>query len=463
MDDKIWQGFVKSEEFKQLQEYPTESIKMAIDTFFEMSEVSVGGDISKFNETVIVGILMSLYDQKKDSDNPDDLLGLNMFYAILREFFRYAAKANLLAINATKLEEYLEKFELVTGVEGNSFFNLLNEMVNEGEVIDDPSLPKWLDYVSKDINEYGRAWVDAYLASSAWKKRAKGVNADILFTSMGELINAAYDDYRKTPKTWTKKVIHDVLTGDFVEELDLESEEFQYVVPALSGLLTFVAEQGYLNEKKANNYKRYLAASESDMLGALEEWEAADDWESEDDEFDDSRISKLISSLSNNIALNDKKLIEVAELCDPDRDTSYLSLSHKKSEGKKVWSRKTAKTVHILGIQFAIKLWLNRKQYKLPVDSKMGNFVVDIMQVVDTLYANDLETPQEWTKKTWKKFIGWMSTDLNHDEYIQIERLLKSLIVMLSDEKIISKKTSQNILECFRTNNVVSINWVNKN
>lgn len=139
-------------------------------------------------------------------------------------------------------------------------------ILNSDELYDEPSLPQWQEYTSNNIAQYTQEWIDSYIKSSGWKKRDKSITEELLRTAMSALTDKAYDIYRKTPKSWTKKAIYGILTDYFVSNVGFDTKDYPRIVPALTGLLTYVGKKGWVNAKKIDNYKRYLAASEADMI-----------------------------------------------------------------------------------------------------------------------------------------------------------------------------------------------------
>jgi len=387
MNKKIWQDFTHSQEFSELRDYPSEAIKFILENFFGLMKDNGYSDIAKWNINMIFETLMAIVDQSENDDSPESEYVLVSFYNVLHEFLKFSAKENLLPISLLEMTKRIDDFEEATGIQGGTMSEPFNEMDDiRVPVVDDPSLPRWLEYVSDDINEYTGRWVDAYFKSPNWSKRAEGVDADLVKIAMSVLTNEAYDIYRKTPKTWTKKAIHGVLTNYFINDMNLTQEDYQHVVPALTGLLTYVTEQGFISEKKSDNYKRFLAASEAEMIelshdsnndgiakkimgemvaqgidpdddaAVLKFLEQVDD-ESKMDIFYGDDDDSFDGLFDGDITLTDEQLIGVAKVYDPDKDEEYLNFSHATSNGKNKWDREVAKQTHSLGVQYGIKLY----------------------------------------------------------------------------------------------------------
>ena len=121
---------------------------------------------------------------------------------------------------------------------------------NQELLYEDSNLPQWRQYIAQNISNYTNEWADAYIESAAWDKRSKGVTESILKT-------------------------------------------------ALLGLLTYVSQQGWLNEQRADKFKKYLAASEPKMV----------ELSKDPQNFSDSKILTL-KMLERGIDLEDKAAVQ---------------------------------------------------------------------------------------------------------------------------------------------------------
>jgi len=490
MDNKIWQDFSKSSEFTTLKKYRTSDIKFILQNFFQLMESTGNGDMSKWDEDLIFGLLMAVVEQSDNDESEDFNSTLISFYDAVRAFLRFASKQQLISISFKDMREGLNAFESQTGLEGEPILDesdvdnisyAMNLMERaEANKYADPTLPEWRDYVAGNIDEYTSEWIDAYLESGDFEKRAKGVDADLVEMTMSTLTSKAYDIYRKTPKSWTKHAIHGVLTGYFVSNLNLTTNDYKLVVPALTGLLTYVAEQGWISDKKVDNYKRYLVSSEAEMIrlaadpnsfgpsktivnkmieqgidmnddDAVQAFiQQVNDNGGIDSLYDDNRISDYVKDVltDDEVTLTDDQVVRAAKYFDPDPEKDYLNEQHSKANGDRYWKRENAVETHALGIQYGIKLWMRRKDYSLLKDVKGPEVIVHVGQLVDILYAQDIEEPREWTVSTWKGFSSWMKKEWPTKDYNHITPIFKSLIDMLKDDKILKPQIAEGIIKC---------------
>ena len=80
MDNKIWQDFSKSSEFATLKKYRTSDIKFILQNFFQLMESTGNGDMSKWDEDLIFGLLMAVVEQSDNDESEDFNSTLISFY-----------------------------------------------------------------------------------------------------------------------------------------------------------------------------------------------------------------------------------------------------------------------------------------------------------------------------------------------------------------------------------------------
>lgn len=475
MDKVIWQQFIKSSEFLNLKNYADKEIKLIINNLFEFAHQNNEDDISKWDEEFIFSVLISVEEQAENDGDFESFMVFKSFYEVVKEFLKFSSAQGIISITVDDMNDLLTVFERHVGIQGD-------------EVIDqhyDPSLPQWLEYVSNNISQYTQDWVDAYVESSDWNHRAKGVTENLLSLSMSALTDKAYDIYRKTPKTWTKKVIHGVLTGYFVSNVGFDTDDYRYIVPALTGLLTYVGKQGWVNEKRIDNFKRYLAASEDEMVELASDTNnfgpskiiATKMMEQGIDFNDEAAVNEFIKqvnanggvdslrndnkTLTDELNLNSNQIEEVAKAYDPDPERRYLSDPHIEMNGIRRWNKITAVKNHADGVEYGFKLWNKRQDYGLPESITAPDVVVTVSQITDVLYAQHLETLDLWTFRTWKEFGAWIKEGQSSAEYARTSNLLTALFQMLSTENLLSQSMSKKLISVFEAK-IIPFNQVKR-
>lgn len=382
----IWPEFYHSDDIEILDDYSRTEIKLIINSFFKIMEKVGYESIGAWGSQEIFDVLgyVATETEKDGTNKAADIFVKS--YNMIGAFLGFAAKKNLIPITYKELDYLLIEFErqvpLLNGGESET------EVADSfDEQVDQSLLPEWREYTANEISGYTKAWVRLYMNSPAWKKRTKGVTKIIVSVSMQVLSEKAYDIYRKTPKSWTKKAIHGILTNFFVSNVDFTVKQYKYVVPALTGLLNFLATKCLINAKRVENYNRYLVASEAEMFELAENPENfglaktaminmrkqgidLNDDEAIQNYMEQVNLSQGVGNLKLNHSeginldnvrsLSNGQMKKAVEQYDPSPDMTnyYLTCEHLDTRGENIWSE--ADRLHKLGVYYGIKLWLKR-------------------------------------------------------------------------------------------------------
>ena len=462
--NKIIDTFSNSFEFTRLSDYREPFIKDTIGQFYMMMRDSGYGDIAEWNQKLIFDLLLALTDQAFSDEDSQSVDVLMHFVIIVRAFLDFLISDGKLPISETDLDKVFDEYAAELG--------RMNEPDQE-QFYDDPNLPQWREYIAQDISNYTNEWADAYIESAAWNKRSQGVTESILKTALGAMTDYIYNVYRKTPKTWTKKAINGTLTTYFVSNVGFDEADYQYIVPALSGLLTYVSRQGWLNEQRADKFKKYLAASESKMIELSKDSQNFSDsklitlkmLEEGIDLEDKAAVQKYIDmlnkqggidylrELAKNISevkdpeetdIQDDK--EIAEFSDPDPEQNYLKAPHVRKIDYQTWNRRVAIKNHTLGVQYGTKLLLERKRYDVPTQANSEDIILSVVQFVDVLYAQHLEKISEWSLNAWRELNNWLKQNQTEEQHDRTIKLLVSLMNLLAHEEVLSADKANGII-----------------
>ncbi|MQS76202.1 hypothetical protein [Companilactobacillus halodurans] len=256
--------FLESSECKQLHDYSREMIVRGIKMISAVTDNSDFGDYTKWDEEFIVSLIMSMVDELDEGDVKSFRM-VTTIYDIIKAVLNYLAANKKISVSSKKLKQLLNVLEVKIGLNGK-----FPEAQMAKPDHNNPNLPRWSQHIADNIASYADKWVETYVQSPEWKKRPEGVTADFLDLIMSALTEFGYNIYRKTPKSWTRKAVTEIMQMEFVENLDLAEDDYKKIVPALSGLFDFVAQKGWLKEKKAESYKRFLIAGEPKMLAEAE-------------------------------------------------------------------------------------------------------------------------------------------------------------------------------------------------
>lgn len=472
--EEYWSEFVQSPEFVSISSYPIELIRKIVFQLDTLMKQNQSADTRDWDGKIVLAILNSIVEQ--DDDSPEIDNAILTFYDVLRTFFRFLAINGALGMSESQLNNFLDQFEYEKDLES------IRQSITPEEVYYIPGLPQWRQYTSNDINRYTAIWVRKYSNSSVWKSRSNGVTKKLLSRVMNELTNNMYNNYRKTPKTWTKKGLEGVMTHAFVEEMDFTEKEYRLIAPAVSDLMNYVAGKGWLNETRAENYQRYLTAIAPKMIELSknplnyspskllkfkmkehgvdpENGAAVEKFLTEVD--DNGGLDSLLGKETENDQINHDietalKLPEalelVAQLYDPDRDQNYLNSSHKSRYGIRTWSKKNAILVHTQAVQDAILLWGHRDEYDIKMFGRAEVLIQNVVDFMDIIYSQNVETPKQWSIQTFSMIGQWTRDENTPGFYANMIRMLTGLLEVISDEGSFSEKHAAALLKAYRGN-----------
>lgn len=477
--------FKQSKEFETLTDFEKSKITDILETISDTTGNDEYRDYTKWDSDFIVVLILSLFEQLGNG-TAQEAARATIIYDVLKAALHFLASKNKLKVPLNELDSILNAIDSEITLDS---FHKIHEPNYQ-----DPTLPEWRRYVADDISNYMDEWIDAYVESSDWAKRPKGVTEDFLSALMFSMTENAYNIYRKTPKTWTKTALNGVMENEFITNMDLQDEDFRLIVPAMSAFIDFVAENGWINEQKAANYKRYLAAGEEKMIEASHNDTKAGpakliykEMEKQGINMEnDEEVEKFIQDLNENggidsllpndepngtrnytdgelaTILTDKDALEsFSQIVDPNFEVNFLGDHHLIELGNKKWSTRQAKTVHFQGIKDGIKMWLgrDRNKYELPAGIDVVSLVGTVAELEDTLYSQHLQTPKQWTPATWREFGQWARNNQSMGRNKEATKLFTSVIRIQADNKRISPQKANELLFAMRgeNNNIISL------
>jgi len=261
--DALWPQFLTSEQYQAIDDIPASYVQMCVSQFGSMMTTMFSRTLSQWTVEDVQTLLVMLGNMAAKDPDPTAAGTLVDTYDSIQMFIEFAVVTRKTKITRA---EYDQLAMILNGI----IDTIPDENQGQEDLFDggqfDDGLPQWQQRTADNISAYTDQWVSAYVASVDWKKRPKGVAEDFLRMVLDTLTERAYNDYRKTPKSWTKKAIVGVFSGYFVSNLTLEPEEYALVVPALCALLDFLGQNGWLNVKKVGTYQRYMMAAAPAMI-----------------------------------------------------------------------------------------------------------------------------------------------------------------------------------------------------
>ncbi|WP_164507260.1 hypothetical protein [Companilactobacillus furfuricola] len=310
-------------------------------------------------------------------------------------------------------------------------------------------------------------------------------NSDDLMLKMlmGTLTVDVYQIYRKTPKTWTKKALTEVMTYDFVKETIFTDGDITNIVPALTNLMEFLGKNDLLDQNKTDKYIRFFEEIQPEMLKQIHKDASANLYkmiseetvkrqldindqervhefgetffaeggfeglkkylDKSDRKSTDRAIDDFLSR--NSYETNDEEAVDEPELLnDPkqlrkaaknyetDAERQYLNNDHILKYGNHFWNMEEAKRYHDQGLELGLKLYLKRRQYGLNEDISKSDVIDTVVQMVDFFYAYYLTGPQKWQTRNMLE-VGGSFRSHTSDEGMSI---LKNLIRMMRNDHI---------------------------
>lgn len=472
--------FTKTHYFKQADIFPKSMIVDSIKGFYQVLVEEHGSNSHKWTGQQIYEVFHELLMvSRADHDQDSDSLA-NLIYEANSSFFEYLAESGKLQLSADDMGKLLTRFE-------NENYKLLvpdsdDFPLGSETMFDDPGLPQWREYVARDIDNYVTQWLEAYFESPQWQRQQHHLAKDVLELIVSTMAEKIYDDHRKTPKSWTKKAMRVVMCIYLVGNTDLSEKDYQYLVPEVSQFLDYVAKRGWLNDKKAANYQRYMTAIEPEMVAmSLDEDnfgpaktislemrrqgidvndQAAVDkfiqelnaqggvdalYDDDDDYFKDGD-DPLEDDDPSEILDDPQQLAAVAKIYDPDPQQQYLNEDHLTEFDGRKWRKKVAIEVHQQAVEFGLRLWLTKKDVALK--NQMDAALVGglVCEFVDVMYAQHLQKPSEWTAESWYEFGDWLRQNSKVDNRnINPADVLAELATVVGEAGIISTQRAQQL------------------
>ncbi|WP_125771143.1 hypothetical protein [Companilactobacillus furfuricola] len=413
--------FLGSKEFNTLKDYPAD---MIMDSVLQFADMVFAGKADTLKNWDPISIMRALDDMQGVADNDSDpraVATLAFFYFSVREFMEFAVRTNYIGLNNMQLTLTLKGFEIRNNFKGDPipyYSGVPDQQVD--------SLPKYQQHTADRIVDEVQTWAEIYTNSPSWKKRPKGVNAELLYTAISAMTDLIYTDFRKTPRSWTKKAVTAVMTDDLIRYNIFMPKEIKRVVPALLKYFDFVGKIEELPAATIERNKRYIAAAEPKML---EEYEAKNNPDTQEQGMPMDKVLDM--------AIDD---------IDPDSDQSYLKLKHPKTHNSRTWNKKTAIATHKLGIKLGLEMWSTRARYKLVQGFEIDFIVEMISSLVDVLYSISLEMPAQLSTTTMATF-GHFSSE-KHDQ--AKKDLVISYLELLGNNGTVFQQKSEELIGAFQ-------------
>lgn len=485
---KYWTGFHKSAEYQECLVYPVSMVKGGIETIFDSLPATIG----KWELSDFAGLLGELSNLALNETDTRANQIFDAMYTIITAFLRYLAEQRVITTTPATLAAFFHDYEEQNAI----LFNPSTDDDLDMAINVDPTLPEWQERTAVSIQSYTADWVTAYQRSAAWQNRPDGVSEAFLTVVLNELVQRGYNYYRKTPKSWSKRVLTDILTTTIITKYEFSAEEYALLVPMLTSFLQFVADQGWLNAKRAADYQRYLQAGEADMIAGAKDY--ADNPDALEiinqkmvaagiDPKDPDAAAKFVDELEatgglaelyeqlygdktaeagqpenddtapeiEEVMSNPAAFAGVAQVYDPDKKQTYLTEDHRSiNDG---WLKKTAISVHSTGVQAGLRLWFQRQNIVLPAGWDAPEVISNVSELTDRLYAQWLVAPNEWTTKIFSQVGQWLKDNRSQADYDDMRTLLTSLITVLTGAGILTTTQGNQLPEALKAGSIAKV------
>ncbi|MFD1393872.1 hypothetical protein ACFQ3L_09875 [Lacticaseibacillus jixianensis] len=276
----------------------------------------------------------------------------------------------------------------------------------EGESpYDRPGLAYWQERTLDDITDYMREWVHEFRASPEWAQVPQPVDEVVMARFALTLTEQAYNDYRKTPKTWSKAVLTAILDAAFVAPADLDEQSARWVAPSFQAFMVFLKRRHYLRPEVADRYAKWIAASAPVLIRAAATPEhrrpmknvALAMQQANVDVTDEKAVAAFMPLYNQTTAL--QRLLADQDYAAADvyfPPALPAGGKHVERFAGRKWVKAWATRLHAEGLELARRLWSDPASDALRRAVPQAIAVQTIVDVYDDLYAEKLLTPKHW-------------------------------------------------------------------
>ncbi|MFD1429313.1 hypothetical protein [Lacticaseibacillus mingshuiensis] len=477
-------AFMDSPEIEEIIAFPTEVIRKVAEGLGDVMEKAYHKPMQQWNADRIKGALAAI--MPSDNATPDEEEVFETHYSIWRALLVHLAYEGKIPLTPKTLQPVLDEYEWVNGLsDDDDAYDDDDDPMWDMDINEDPSLPEWRESVYDDIQGYVDDWLHAFFISPAWRNHPKNgpeLEQDFLEDMIHEMVDEGYNEYRKTPKSWSKAVLQKIYIR-LGSTLNMSPGEWVFAVQDTKAFFTFLKQKNLLPAKRATDYLRYLEEASSALFDATEagpETPADNDAvnqavmqrlaakgvdisdegairmalqemiksgelnellesmpvDQESDADDDGGDAALLASLDDP-AQRDHLL----DQADPDTKHTYLTTPHTPVLAGRKWQKKTATEVHRFAIETGIRLWMAGSQYTLPNGWLGGDVIGTVVNMMDMQYANFLLQPKEWTADPIYQ-MGRLMGQLDPSEGAQdILTVISAMLAFLTARGVLSQTT----------------------
>ena len=322
-----------------------------------------------------------------------------------------------------------------------------------------PSLPQWrkatANRIDAEIESLVGRFFDDKAARQALPAKISLANVKVLVSTLTTRI---YDQFRKTPKAWTKEAVEHVMTGFFVSNLIISIEDYPKIEPILTAFVDFMVSENYIRPvvgkrvqhgikeaapkmiRLAQDPGNYGPAKTAGMAMLAAGVDTADQVAADKFLADYHEVEQVRRAVQGLPYHED-------EVYQP--DDAYRTLSHVDTFDGQQWQLATATRVHHQMIKYARLLWIDEDSADMRDAWDQSDIVDALVTMGDAMYAEYLETPETWHAETLYMYLRHVA---NHRPLIDFQRILAGgtyLIVYLLKTERMPQEQEEQLMHAF--------------
>ncbi|MDO7805100.1 hypothetical protein Q7Q91_08920 [Lactiplantibacillus pentosus] len=284
----------------------------------------------------------------------------------------------------------------------------------------DPKLPMWQPSRLLRVNlQYSRL-MKIYQERPEWQNRPEVVTADFMQNVVETLLVIGYNRYRKLPRSWTKHMLVEIMTGDFVADRLYSQEEYAAIGPMLTDLISIAGSEQMMKPNKVAQLQRYIQVAAAKMVDAAKnpnnytvdkkmilKIQAAgvdlDDDDSINNYVTDHR-NDIISEYENGFPItaavfdDQEQLAKLIDFYSPDQERDYLNPdAHVETFEGRSWHRKDAIKAHRFAVELGFRAYLDQQQKHPENTARVSDYVASFEFYLGRAYDCNLLQPEELT------------------------------------------------------------------
>ncbi|MDO7805101.1 hypothetical protein Q7Q91_08925 [Lactiplantibacillus pentosus] len=283
-----------------------------------------------------------------------------------------------------------------------------------------PDLPIWQpNRLAKTNLDYLRL-MKIYQERPEWENRPKAVTAKFMQDVIKSLLVIGYNHYRKLPRSWTKNMLVEIMTGSFVADRLYSQEEYAVMGSLLTDFIGFVGSQRVLSQNTVTQLQQYIQVAAAKMVEAAKNPDnySADkklrvDMQAAGVDLDSGdSIQKYLFDHQEEITRendsgfpitaalfdNPEQLAQSIDHYDPDQERHYLDPdAHVETFEGRSWNREDAIKAHRLAVELAFRAYLDQQKENPENAAPVSDYVELFAFYVSSAYDFKLLQPDELT------------------------------------------------------------------